>query len=85
MNTYSFTTTDLKHNTGEIINLVAYEKADVSIKRHGKIIATIIPAKVTPIIRDFTNILKKYSGSLPAFPNITQDRTQNPHRFDSQL
>jgi len=85
MNQYSFTTTDLKHNTGEIINLVAFEKVDVSIKRHGKIIATIIPARTIPPNKDFAAILHKYGGSLPNFPDVTKSRSPNSHRFDLHL
>lgn len=60
--------TELKNKVSEILNNVAF-KGDVAvIERYGKPIAKIVPAE------NLDEVLNKYFGALPDFPDVTKFR-----------
>jgi antitoxin (DNA-binding transcriptional repressor) of toxin-antitoxin stability system len=75
-------TTDLKHNTGEILDLVFFKRQPIAIKRHGKIIAHLTPPHATNPKPDYAQILKKYSGTIP---DLKLNRSKDTHRFNTVL
>jgi len=68
MKTITIPATELKRNTAEILNIVAYGNTVAIIERHGEAIA-----KVVPVVggnrtkKEWEEILEKSFGSMPIF------------------
>ena len=82
MNTITVSTTELKHNTGELLDLVSRGQTTIIVKRYGKAIARI---KADKSDSDYAKFISHYQGILPDFPDITKDRTTNLNRFNAVL
>jgi antitoxin (DNA-binding transcriptional repressor) of toxin-antitoxin stability system len=82
MNTITITTTELKHNTGELLDLVSRGQTTIIIKRYGKAIARI---KADKSDSDYAKFIGHYQGAIPDFPDVTKDRTANSNRFNPVL
>ncbi|WKZ25457.1 MAG: type II toxin-antitoxin system prevent-host-death family antitoxin [bacterium] len=76
MNIYpkAFSATELKTNPSEILNLAVYGGYEVMIEKYGVEIAKVVPVKKTIKRTDYKDILKKYAGSIPDFPDVTSFR-----------
>lgn len=76
MNIYpkTFTATELKNNPAEILNLAVYGGYEVVIEKYGKEVAKVVPVSKTTKKSDYKDILKKYAGSIPDFPDVTKFR-----------
>lgn len=76
MNTYTKTVSasDLKNNTSEILSLVAYGGYDVFVEKYGNEIAKITPIKKVKTKKNYENLLAKYYGSIPDFPEVYKFR-----------
>ncbi|OGY28101.1 MAG: hypothetical protein A2802_00420 [Candidatus Woykebacteria bacterium RIFCSPHIGHO2_01_FULL_43_29] len=75
MKTITIPATELKRNTAEILNIVAYGNTVAIIERHGEAIA-----KVVPVVggnrtkKEWEEILEKSFGSMPNFPEVDKKR-----------
>lgn len=73
MKTIYLSATELKRNTAEILNSVAYAGDVVVIERFGEPVA-----KMTPVLErtrlSGKEILNKYFGAAPDFPDVTKLR-----------
>jgi prevent-host-death family protein len=81
MNTNKVTVsaTELKNNTSEILNRVEYGKETVSISKHGKIVADIVPRKEpAPLV--VKESFKDFYGALPDFPSVEEIRSARRKR-----
>ena len=75
MNKITITATELKQNTSEILNLVAYKNTIVEISKHGKIVAQITP-KETFGKKDKKRLLSRFFGISPNFPEVHKSRSK---------
>lgn len=66
---------ELKRNVADILNDVYFGKKTAIIKRHGRIVAKIIPddGKVENT-KSIPSLLNKYFGILPDLPNASKER-----------
>jgi len=76
MNIYSktFSATDLKNNTSEILNLVAYGGYEVVVEKYGNDFVKVVPIVNPKSKKDYRKIMAKYAGSIPDFPEVTKFR-----------
>lgn len=74
MNIKMVTSTDLKLNTAEILNLVAYGGYEAIVKRHGEGIVKIVPFTSNTVKKDYANIVDKYFGADLDFPEVYKKR-----------
>lgn len=74
MKNFSFSSTKLKRNTAEVLNLVAYGEAVAIIERHGEPLVKISPVEKLEKRTDLSKKLKKYFGVLPNFPSVSKSR-----------
>ncbi len=58
------TATELKRNTSDILNKVAYSGKDVLIKRHGVAVAKVVAVKESDGV-SVKDRLEKYKGMVP--------------------
>ena len=79
MNTITVSITDLKRNTSDIINRVAFEKIEAIVKRHGKVVGFIVPPKKEASKTDITQALKETFGAIPNLPDVTKFRRNRKH------
>ncbi|MDQ3098389.1 MAG: type II toxin-antitoxin system prevent-host-death family antitoxin [bacterium] len=71
--------TELKNNTSEILNRVEYGNEIVSISKHGKVVADIVPRKEqSPLI--LKESFKDFYGALPDFPSVEEIRGARRNR-----
>ena len=73
MNIINVTTTGLKNNVSGIMNSVYFKRKTVLVKRYGKVLAKIIPIAIKKKKIDTT----KYFGSIPDFPDVTNERVNS--------
>ena len=67
--------TDLKRKAAEILNTVYYEKKIAVVERFGKALVKIIPYEEEKISKkNKRNLLDKYFGALPDFPEAKNNR-----------
>jgi len=69
-----FSSTELKRNTAEVINSVAFGGATAVIERHGEPIVKITPVSAGSDKTNLDKKLKKYFGVIPSFPDVTKHR-----------
>jgi len=62
MTPLNVTATSLKNNTANVLNTVIYKKRSVNIKRHGKLVARIVPAEAV-LREDLRKKLDSYYGA----------------------
>lgn len=76
MNIYpkTFTATELKNNPSEILNLAVYGGYEILIERHGEEIAKVSPIKKITFKKNYRDIMAKYLGAIPDFPDVTKFR-----------
>lgn len=74
MKTINLSSTKLKRDTGEILNLVAFGGVTVVVERHGEPLVKIVPAKSSIRAVDIEEKVKKYFGSIPDFPSVSKRR-----------
>ena len=76
MNLYPKTVSasDLKNNTSEILNLVAYGGYEVVVEKYGEKFVKVVPMVLPKVKKDYNSIIKKFAGSIPDFPDVTKDR-----------
>lgn len=82
MKKLNISSTKLKRNTAEILNLVAYGELTAIVKRYGEPLV-----KITPIIslKKDSNLktkLKKYFGAIPDFPSVSKKRYFRKYKFN---
>ena len=66
--------TELKRNTAEILNLVAFGKVVAIIERYGEPLVKIMPVLSSEKKPDLEGKLKKYFGAIPDFPSVSKLR-----------
>lgn len=74
MKTTRVSSTDLKLNTAEILNMVAYGGHEMVVERYGEELVRISPIVKKTKRKDYKKIIDKYFGALPDFPDVTKDR-----------
>ena len=74
MNIKRVSSTDLKLNTAEILNLVAYGGIEAIVERHGEELVRIVPIFTSNSKKDYKSIVNKYYGAIPDFPEVYKDR-----------
>ncbi|OGE69134.1 hypothetical protein A3B55_02570 [Candidatus Daviesbacteria bacterium RIFCSPLOWO2_01_FULL_43_15] len=75
MKTITIPATELKRNTAEILNIVAYGNTVAIIERYGEAVAKVVP--VVGRMRskeEIKAVLDKYFGAIPDFPDVTKLR-----------
>lgn len=81
MNFITVSSSDLKNKTAEILNLVAFGKAEITIKRHGEPLVKIIPYKKT-LDKNINQVSQKYFGASPNFPQVSSTRSFDKRTVD---
>lgn len=71
--------TELKNKVSDVLNEVAFKGNTAIIERHGKIIAKLVPPS------NLDNVLNKYFGALPDFPDVTKSRRSRKRKFTLSL
>ena len=66
--------TELKRNTAEILNLVAYGEAVAIVERYGEPLVKITKAVPSEKGSNWEKKIKKYFGSIPNFPFLSKTR-----------
>lgn len=67
--------TDLKNRSSEILNEVHFKRTEVTVERHGKPIAKLVPVSDELARRArIEQALKETFGILPDFPDVTKYR-----------
>lgn len=74
MKTTHLSSTELKRNTAEILNLVAFGKAVAIIERYGEPLVRITPIVSSKKKAELGERLKKYFGAIPDFPSVSKLR-----------
>lgn len=74
MNIKRVSSTDLKLNTAEILNLVAYGGIEAIVERHGEELVRIVPIIVPNAKKDYKSLINKYYGAIPDFPEVYKKR-----------
>lgn len=74
MDTYTYSSTELKNNTSEILNRVYYEKKTALVKKHGVVWAKIVPVTEGYQSADTHDLIGKYFGSIKDFPLVKERR-----------
>lgn len=64
--------TELKRNTAEIVNLVAYGKTVAVVERYDEPLVKIVPANLKE--EEIEKRIKKHFGTIPNFPDVTKER-----------
>ncbi|HTK03474.1 MAG TPA: hypothetical protein VL401_01770 [Alphaproteobacteria bacterium] len=77
MNIKRVSSTDLKLNTAEILNLVAYRGVEAIVEKHGQDFVKIVPIFSPNVKKDYKSIINKYNGSLPDFPEVHKNRVSS--------
>lgn len=68
-------TTKLKTDTADILNMVAYGNTEAIIERHGEPLVRIVPIKeLKRSTEEVRNAIDITFGSLPDFPEVTKFR-----------
>lgn len=81
MKTISLSSTELKRNTAEILNSVAFGEAIAIVERYGEPLVKIVPAKPSRV-EDLEVKIKKYFGVIPDFPSVGKARYFRKRRFN---
>ena len=66
--------TELKRNTAEVLNSVAFGKIEAIVERYGEPLVKIVPMKTSEKKSDFKKLLDGYFGSIPNFPDVYSSR-----------
>lgn len=82
MNIKRVSSTDLKTNTAEILNMVAYGGVEAIIERHGEELVRIVPMNIISPKKDYKALVDKYFGASPDFPEVHKKRTSSKHDLD---
>jgi len=72
--TTRLSSTELKRNTAEILNFVAFGRAIAVIERYGRPLVKIVPLETGEKKRDFKEALDEYFGAIPDFPSVSKSR-----------
>lgn len=84
MKTTRLSASDLKRNTAEVLNMVAFGHTVAIVERHGQPLVKITPATSVKKKIDETEIKKKldkYFGVIPDFPDVTRARYSRKRRL----
>lgn len=76
--------TELKNRVSEVLNEVYYKGRVTVIERHGKPIAEISPVTKRPS-EDANDVISRYFGILPDFPDVTKDRRSRKRKIPPLL
>jgi len=82
MNIKRVSSTDLKTNTAEILNMVAYGGMEAIVERHGEELVKIIPITISSTKKDYKSLINKYFGSSPDFPEVYKKRVNSSRKVD---
>ena len=77
--TTRLSSTELKRNTAEVLNSVAFGKVEAIVERYGEPLVKIIPMRTTEKKRDFKKLLDEYFGTIPNFPSVSKSRNFRHH------
>lgn len=78
---YKISATDLKYKVSDALNEVYYNGKTITIERHGKAIAKIVPVLAnSKDDKALEKGLKETFGSIPDFPEVTKLRNFKPKR-----
>jgi len=72
--TTRLSSTELKRNTAEILNSVAFGEIEAVVERYGEPLVKIIPMRTVEKGRNFKEALDEYFGAVPDFPDIRKSR-----------
>lgn len=76
--------TELKNKVSEILNEVAFKGNVAVIKRYGKPIAKIVPADKN-LQESITEVINRYFGAMPDFPDVTKFRRSGRRKIPPLL
>lgn len=71
MTTKKISATELKRNTADIINEVAFGNKKILVLRHDEVVAEITKPKNK--VKDMDYVMKKYGGSMPGLSASIKD------------
>lgn len=74
MKTISLSATDLKRNTADVLNSVIYGGEIAIIERYGEPVAKIVPFSPSSKKLSKEEVINKYFGAIPDFPDVTKFR-----------
>ncbi|MCH7640831.1 type II toxin-antitoxin system prevent-host-death family antitoxin [Patescibacteria group bacterium] len=76
MKTTTITSTELKRDTAEVLNKVAYGDVVAIVERYGEPLVEIHPVKSARKTKKLSlkEAIDKTFGSIPDFPDVTKDR-----------
>ena len=77
--TTRLSSTELKRNTAEILNSVAFGKVEAIVERYGEPLVRIVPVRIGEKKRDFKEALNEYFGTIPDFPSVSKSRNFRHH------
>lgn len=80
MTTKKISATELKRNTADIINEVAFGNKKILVLRHDEVVAEITKPKNK--VKDMEYIMKKYGGSMPG---LSKDVSKVRKGFEKNL
>jgi len=66
--------TELKRNTAEVLNSVAFGNIEAIVERYGEPLVKIIPVKTSEKGRNFKEALDRFFGAIPDFPDVRKSR-----------
>jgi len=66
--------TELKRNTAEVLNSVAFGEIEAIVERYGEPLVKIIPVKTGGKRRNFKEALDRSFGAIPDFPDVRKSR-----------
>ncbi len=72
--TTRLSSTELKRNTAEVLNSVAFGKVEAIVERYGEPLVKIIPMRTTKKKHDFKEALDEHFGAIPNFPDVCKSR-----------
>ncbi|MCA9369763.1 MAG: type II toxin-antitoxin system prevent-host-death family antitoxin [Pseudomonadales bacterium] len=78
---HTISATQLKNNTADILNRVAYEQVEILIKRHGKTVAKITPTET----KNYQEVVDATYGMLPDFPTAEEIRAMRVNKDWSDI
>lgn len=76
---------ELKNNVADILSRVYFHGEVTMVERYGKPIAEIMPPEKSRKSRNLDEVLDKYFGTLPDFPDVTKFRRSRRKKLTLDL
>ncbi len=82
MDTRRISSTELKTNTADILNMVAFGNMEAIVERHGEELVKIVPINKSRPKKDYKVLMNKHFGSAPNFPEVHKYRKSSTRKLD---